>query len=134
VIGAILGWAELGCEPAICQTAKRFTRIDEQGERAAGLTRELLTLAQRQVLQPRMMDLNTVVTGLLTFLRRVIGKKREAKSARTASGRQQSRPDHHMLTADFPMASYLQKPYSSTHLGRRVPDVLDESKKAQPPG
>jgi len=30
--------------------------------------------AQRQVLQPRAMGLNTVVTGLLTSLERVIGK------------------------------------------------------------
>jgi len=32
------------------------------------------------------------------------------------------------------MASYLQKPYSPTHLGWRVRDALDEGKKTQPPG
>ena len=76
VIGAILGWAELGFEQnrGNPQTAERFTRIKEQGVRAAGLTRELLAFARRQVLQPRAMDLNAVVTGLLTFLERVIGK------------------------------------------------------------
>jgi two-component system, cell cycle sensor histidine kinase and response regulator CckA len=76
VIGAILGWAELGFEQnrGNPQTAERFTRIKEQGERAAGLTRELLAFARRQVLQPRAMDLNAVVNGLMTFLDRVIGK------------------------------------------------------------
>ena len=76
VIGAILGWAELGFEQnrGNPQTAERFTRIKEQGDRAAGLTRELLAFARRQVLQPRAMDLNNVVNGLMTFLDRVIGK------------------------------------------------------------
>ena len=46
----------------------------EQGERAAALTRELLAFARRQVLQPRAVDLNTVISGLITFLDRVIGK------------------------------------------------------------
>jgi CheY-like chemotaxis protein len=36
--------------------------------------------------------------------------------------------DHDARTADLPMASYLQKPYSPTHLGRRVRDVLDGNK------
>jgi two-component system, cell cycle sensor histidine kinase and response regulator CckA len=76
VIGAILGWAELGFEQnrANQPTADRFLRIREQAERAAALTRELLAFARRQVLQPRAVDLNAVVSGLVTFLDRVIGK------------------------------------------------------------
>jgi two-component system, cell cycle sensor histidine kinase and response regulator CckA len=76
VIGAILGWAELGLEQnrENAKVADRFTRIREQGERAAALTRELLAFARRQVLQPRAVDLNAVISGLVTFLDRVIGK------------------------------------------------------------
>jgi PAS domain S-box-containing protein len=76
VIGAILGWAELGIEQnrENQKTAERFTRIREQGERAAALTRELLAFARRQVLQPRAIDLNAVINGLVTFLDRVIGR------------------------------------------------------------
>jgi two-component system cell cycle sensor histidine kinase/response regulator CckA len=76
VIGAILGWAELGFEQSHAQpqSADRFARIREQAERAAALTRELLAFARRQVLQPRAIDLNSVVSGLVTFLDRVIGK------------------------------------------------------------
>ena len=76
VIGAIHGWAELGFEQNRGNqiTADRFMRIREQADRAAALTRELLAFARRQVLQPRAIDLNHVVRGLVTFLDRVIGK------------------------------------------------------------
>lgn len=81
VVGAILGWAELGLEQnrSNPQVAERFTRIREQGERAAALTRELLAFARRQVLQPRAVDLNTVVGGLASFLDKVISKDIELK-------------------------------------------------------
>ena len=76
VIGAILGWAELGFDQARDnpKTADRFTRIREQAERAAALTRELLAFARRQVLQPCAIDLNSVVSGLLSFIEKVIPK------------------------------------------------------------
>jgi signal transduction histidine kinase len=76
VIGAIPGWAELGLEQnrENAKAADRFVRIREQGERAAALTRELLAFARRQVLQPRAVNLNTVISGLVIFLDRVIGK------------------------------------------------------------
>jgi len=81
VVGAILGWAEIGydqCGPNQL-IADRFMRIREQGERAASLTRELLAFARRQTLQPRIIDLNNIASGLLTFLDRVIGKDVELK-------------------------------------------------------
>ncbi len=81
VIGAILGWAELGHEqsrnhPAI---AERFARIREQADRAAELTRELLAFAQCQALQPHPVDLNGVMQGLASFLDKVIDKNIEIK-------------------------------------------------------
>jgi two-component system cell cycle sensor histidine kinase/response regulator CckA len=81
VVGAILGWAELGFDQNRDnpQVAERFTRIREQAERAATLTRELLAFARRQVLQPRAVDLNTVAGGLVSFLDKVIGKDIEFK-------------------------------------------------------
>ena len=81
VVGAILGWAELGLEQnrANPQTAERFTRIREQAERAAALTRELLAFARRQVLQPKAVNLNHVTDGLVSFLEKVIGKNIEFK-------------------------------------------------------
>ncbi len=81
VVGAILGWAEIGLDQSNTnpQIADRFARIHEQGERAAALTKELLAFARRQVLQPRLIDLNNIATGLVNFLDRVIGKDVELK-------------------------------------------------------
>jgi CheY-like chemotaxis protein len=42
--------------------------------RAANLTRQLLTFSQRQVFQPRAMDLNEVVANMTKMLRRLIGE------------------------------------------------------------
>ena len=81
VVGAILGWAELGLEQnrANPQVAERFARIREQGERAAALTRELLTFARRQVLQPQIVDVNAITSGLVSFLDKVIARDIELK-------------------------------------------------------
>ena len=81
VIGAILGWSELGLELSAHepQVAERFTRIREQADRAATLTRELLAFARRQVLQPRPVDLNSIATGIIGFLDKVLGKNIEVK-------------------------------------------------------
>jgi two-component system, cell cycle sensor histidine kinase and response regulator CckA len=76
VIGAILGWAELGIEQS-CEhpaVAERFQRIREQADRAARLTRELLAFSRRQVLQPRPVDLNSVASDVASLLDKVIGK------------------------------------------------------------
>jgi len=81
VVGAILGWAELGIEQnrANPQITERFSRIREQAERAAALTRELLAVARRQVLQPQPVDINTITSGLVSFLEKVIGKDIELR-------------------------------------------------------
>src|SRR5258708_11732054 len=81
VVGAILGWAELGLEQnrATPQIADRFARIREQAERAAALTRELLAFARRQVLQPQAVDINAVASGLVSFRDKVIGRDIELK-------------------------------------------------------
>jgi PAS domain S-box-containing protein len=47
--------------------------IKKAGERASSLTRRLLTFSRRQVVQPRLLDLNAVVNDVEIMLRRLIG-------------------------------------------------------------
>ena len=48
--------------------------LEDEAGRAANLTRQLLMFSRRQVLQPRILDLNSLLGNLLKMLRRVIGE------------------------------------------------------------
>jgi PAS domain S-box-containing protein len=54
--------------------------IDSAAERAAALTRHLLAFSRKQVLQPRVIDLNVLVTNLDKMLRRLIGEDVEVET------------------------------------------------------
>jgi len=45
------------------------------GERAAALTRQLLAFSRSQVMQPKLLDLNAVVTGLWRMLKALVGER-----------------------------------------------------------
>src|SRR5579872_3747046 len=49
-------------------------QIMKAGERAAELTRQLLTFSRRQVVRPKALDLNSVVAATAVMLRRLIGE------------------------------------------------------------
>jgi len=57
-------------------------QIMKAGERAAGLTRQLLMHSRRQALQPKLLNLNQLLTGMEAMLRRLIGEGIELCFAR----------------------------------------------------
>ena len=87
MIGAILGWAELGMDETEAETRlhRHFERVRQQAVRAAALTRQLLAFARRQILEPRDIDLNHSVTETLGLLENVIGSNIEIKRNLTSA-------------------------------------------------
>jgi PAS domain S-box-containing protein len=82
MIGAILGWAELGIEETEPESRlhRHFNKVRQQAERAAALTQQLLAFARRQILEPRNIDLNQTVTETLSLLEKVLGSNIEIKT------------------------------------------------------
>ena len=83
VLTAIGGYAELVREDLPGEDARRHDveEILRATERAATLTRQLLAFSRRQVLAPRVLDLNGVVAGVDNMLRRLIGADVELRTA-----------------------------------------------------
>jgi nitrogen-specific signal transduction histidine kinase/CheY-like chemotaxis protein len=76
LLTAILGYAELlsdrlGEQHPLRREADQISRA---GRTAASLTRQLLAFSRRQVLNPAVLDLNTVVANVEKMLRRLIGE------------------------------------------------------------
>jgi len=76
LLTAILGYSQLALEQVGPQHALHhdLREIIKAGDRAAGLTRQLLSFSRKQFLQPRVVDVNTVVTDIERLLRRLIGE------------------------------------------------------------
>jgi PAS domain S-box-containing protein len=60
---------------------KNISEIQNASERAASLTRQLLAFSRKQVLQPRVLQLNDVVNNMEKMLRRLIGEDIELSIA-----------------------------------------------------
>jgi CheY-like chemotaxis protein len=54
--------------------ARSAHQIAQAAERAAALTRQLLTFSRRQLLQPRSLDLNEVIGNMSKMLARILGE------------------------------------------------------------
>jgi two-component system cell cycle sensor histidine kinase/response regulator CckA len=76
LLTVINGYAEMLLNGASAGESARqaLGQILQAGERAAGLTGQLLAFSRRQVLQPVVLNVNTVVRDIETLLRRLIGE------------------------------------------------------------
>ncbi|HVQ77894.1 MAG TPA: ATP-binding protein [Candidatus Binatia bacterium] len=76
LLGVITGYGELVHRRLADEDPLKgkVEQILKAGERAAGLTRQLLAFGRKQVLQPRILALNDVVSSLQKMLPRVIGE------------------------------------------------------------
>ena len=73
LLAVILGYTGLLLnEPLAESQRKRVEAIHHAGERAAALTRKLLAFSRRQVIEPRVFDLNALVLDLTKMLRRLV--------------------------------------------------------------
>jgi two-component system cell cycle sensor histidine kinase/response regulator CckA len=81
LLTAIIGNTELLLRTIDLEDRRRLDvlEINRAAHRAATLTRQLLAFSRKQVLQPRIVDLNGVVTELTAMLRRIIGEHVELR-------------------------------------------------------
>ena len=72
----INGYSELLLRrlPPADASRQKVEEIKKAGERAAALTRQLLAFSRKQMLQPKVLNLNEMVNGVGQMLRRLIGE------------------------------------------------------------
>jgi PAS domain S-box-containing protein len=76
ILTAVSGYTELLIGQLAAGDPRRESaeEIRQAGHRAAALTQQLLAFSRRQVLEPRVLDLNAVIATMERMLRRVIGE------------------------------------------------------------
>ncbi len=82
LLSVILSYGELigGELPRDNPLQSELAEIRKAGQRAADLTRQLLAFSRRQVLEPRVVDLNQVVVGMNKLVQRLIGEDIELRT------------------------------------------------------
>ena len=76
LLTVINGYAQILTKRSSAEDPRRglFEEILMAGERAASLTRQLLAFSRRQVMEPRVLDLNSILANTEKMLRRLIGE------------------------------------------------------------
>ncbi len=75
ILTVIHGHASLLSAAGLDETGARSAQqIAQAAERAAGLTRQLLTFSRRQLIQPQRLDMNKIVGNMTDMLGRILGE------------------------------------------------------------
>ncbi|MBZ5534625.1 MAG: PAS domain S-box protein [Acidobacteriia bacterium] len=85
LLTAIAGYSDLMLMrlPLGDSLRRNAEEIKKASDRAASLTQQLLAFSRKQVLQPKLLDLNTVVSDMDKMLRRLIGEDIELVTRRS---------------------------------------------------
>ena len=83
LLGVIIGYSEIleNRLPPNDPLLKECGQIKKAGQSAASLTRQLLAFSRQQVLEPKVLELNTIVLHVERMLRRLIGEDIDLKAA-----------------------------------------------------
>ena len=93
LLGIIVGYATMCAQdvetaaqgdPRWRSALDDLNRIIQAGDRATNLTRQLLSFARAEIAQTKVIDINTVVTGVELLLRRTIGEDIDMKTHLTS--------------------------------------------------
>jgi len=81
LLTVILGYSDLLLRESSLDAKTRLdiSEIHKAGERASEMTRQLLAFSRKQVMQPKVLDLNLLLQGTETILRRLIGEDIELR-------------------------------------------------------
>ena len=76
LLSVILGYTEFALEGARepARLREALLEVKKAGERAVALTRQLLAFSRKQMLQPVLLDLNQIATGVEKLLRHILGE------------------------------------------------------------
>ncbi|HVH88115.1 MAG TPA: MASE1 domain-containing protein, partial [Terriglobales bacterium] len=82
LLGVIIGYSDLLLEEVAANESlrQRVVEIKRAGKRAADVTRQLLAFSRKQVLSPRIIDLNAIVSETTRMLLRLLGEDIELLS------------------------------------------------------
>lgn len=80
ILGVILGYSQLldtKIPPSEAKIHEYLGQIEKSAERAASVTRQLLAFSRKQVMQVRVVELNSIINDVSKILRRLIGENIE---------------------------------------------------------
>ena len=129
LLTAILGYCELLLDDIGPDDPSRrdITEIQKAGERAAGLTRQLLAFSRKQIIEPTLLDLNVIVADMRADARTPDRRRREDRAGPSArAGAREGRSRAGRADRDEPRGER-----AGCHAARRHADDRDRRRRAR---